>query len=562
MLNNVVFDPIKPDFDASFYPKPRLRTLNEFADGYRTWADNSGVAQELEGSLIRVVATNLKEIAKTPIPHGEFKGKPRFISEIVAKEIGVKPNPLPEEYNPLFSWARTSIQRAYATIAYHQGSSEYGSTQQQADLLKHGDLPPIFEEFLRSVMIEEGEHGFQMLAWLALEGGEQGLLFAEDLLARKANSKDRQLQQPLIEFNPMVQTLPEFAHYLDNQDRDGWSQLRNSRFNGSALYAGQMHFFLRQEARHMGAGERLIDWYLLARKIPMDLHLKMTWEWNAMSYRLHGNPYNSDGALTSYRLGIKNEIYPLDRKSRMPDFARIKEMHIPHREGKNGYKIIEVNESMNLKHLNGYSVSVLRNLLLMNNLKRSELLDKNQQKDMRDFLKKATEYVPDQQRSKIREAGIIPTAALSWRPEHLASVKDIESDPWYNMRGLYTDIFGNVIHNADEYKAYREKVALNKEDREKLRDITSKSDWIIDIKLDSKHNIYRYGVTKYNDEKDTQLFSFRVGKEPTNMKLFTVPQVFDIMKKEQNNEESKDIEETDGLEFLLSIHSDLVGRKN
>lgn len=424
MRSNVELNPEYPEFFAADLPRPNIESLEDFAQAYSWWADTSGVMEWVEGADMRVVAADLKERASEPISHGFYSGRPRFVSQSVAKLIGADEAPFPEDE---FSWLAGSVSSAFARLAYIQGSSEYASSQQQRDLIKQGHVPAILERYIRATIIEEGEHGIQMAGWLISESDtDLGKLLAEDLLARKADDPDPQVQQPLVEFNPMVTTLPEFAHYLDKQDRDGWSQLRCSVDSGSALYAGMMQFFLRQEARHMRSGEQVIEWYLLAERIPMDLHLKMEWEWNAISYRLHGVPYESSGALTQFQLGTKNPIYPLDGR------LRGSLLKIPHPDGEGGYKTIEVGPHMNLEHLNGFSVSVLRDVLRRNNARRTRLLSAKQRKEMTDFLKKVTHYVPDKVRDELLGDHPIPTAALSWRPDHLALE---QMDRWRHISG-------------------------------------------------------------------------------------------------------------------------------
>ncbi|MEE8586779.1 MAG: hypothetical protein V3T83_18205 [Acidobacteriota bacterium] len=548
MRTTVELNPQYPEFFATDLPRPNIESLEDFAEAYSWWAETSGVMEWVEGAEMRIVAADLLKRIEEPVSHGLYAGRPRFASRSLADKLGVGHVPFPEDSYP---WLMGSVSSAFARLAYIQGSSEYASSQQQRDLMRQGHVPAILERYIRATIIEEGEHGIQMAGWLISESeNDLGKLLAEDLLARKADHPDPQLQQPLVEFNPSVATLPEFAHYLDKQDRDGWSQLRCSVDNASALYAGMMQFFLRQEARHMRSGEQLIEWCLLGRKIPMELHLKMEWEWDAISYRLHGVPYGSSGALTQYQLGTKNPIYPLDGRYQGTRFR------IPHPDGPEGYKTIEVSPSMDLEHLNGYSVCVLRDVLRNNNRRRTKLLDDRQLKEMREFLSRLTQYVPDRQRKKLLEDHPIPTAALSWRPEHLALE---QMDRWRHISGYWTDVFGYPIPTEKEYREYRKLVELTEEDRQQIRQITAKPGWMIeDVKPDDRQDIYRTGPIEPRDS-DTVLHQWTVGKKRTNRTYFTMPQAMDLWSSKPGEEaQQKAFEYEDGYQTLLSLHDDLI----
>ncbi len=555
-MSSQVWNPDKPDFFAEILPQPNVTNIHDWSQAYEAWAERSGVLEWVQGARMRAVATNLRGLLEEPIAHGMFQGKRRFVSEHLAKKLGVPASPFPREG---YSWTAGPVPNVFAALAYTQGSSEFGSSQQQYQLLELGHVPPILDRYIRSTVIEEGEHGFQMAAWLLLElGGDLGGLLAEDLLARSAGSDDPKLQQPLVEFNPPVLTLPEFGHYLDKQDRDGWSQLQSSVDSANALYAGMMRFFLRQEARHMRSGEQVIDWYLRAGKIPMDLHIKMELGWDAITYRLHGNPLGSTGALTAYRLGTKNPIFPLARHARLPRYARMSSFAIPHPDKEGGYQVVELNEQMEPSNLNGYSVSVLRNILLMNNAKRSELLSPRQHAEMRHFLKTISHYVPDEQRKPIVEGGVIPTAALSWRPDHLAY--ELENDGWRHMRNYVTDVFGNPIPSMEEYRQYRELVELSDADRQRIRDITAEPGWMVEeVKPGSRGDVYSTGLVKPT-QNDTVLYEFTVGDEPRNRTIFTMPQAIERMRERDAAERSEPLqhESQDGLDFLHEVHGDLI----
>ncbi len=516
-----ILKPEKPDFFIDALPNPRIKDADDYMEAYKKWMEDYGWADHLQGAIIRAVVANGTELAREPIPHGIYAGRKRFLADQgIASKLRAEIEPYPLEI-PI--GARGPYLRLLAGLAYTQGSSEYGSSQQQKRLLETGHVPPWVEKILVSTVIEEGEHGYQMAYFLGQElgsaigtefGTRYGWGLAEDLLAREANHPDPAKQQPLVEFNPMVQTLPEFGHYMDKQDRDGWSQLMCSQHSASTVYAGMMRFFLRQEARHMKSGETVIEEYLRAGRIPMELHLKMEWEWDAIAYRLHGNPRGSKGAAQMYRLGMKNLIFPFDQ---LPRWTTMREFHLP---GKDGGVMIPVNNEMSLEDLNGYSVTVLRNKLADNNRKRSALLSDAQRAEMRAYLSRITQWCAPEQAEKIISSGEMPTAALSWRPEHLAFERQ---DPWHTLREHWTDVFGNPIPSFDEYKEYREKVGLSAADRARITDCTSTPGWITDeIKPWGAGDPYKSGILEPR-ESDTVLSQFTVGKPRVNRKIFTMP---------------------------------------
>jgi hypothetical protein len=166
-------------------------------------------------------------------------------------------------------------------------------------------------------------------------------------------------------------------------------------------------------------------------------------------------------------------------------------------------------------------MTVLRNVLAGNNGERSKLLSASQRADMRAFLEKVTQYVPKEERECLLASGEIPTAAISWRPAHLAYERN---DPWVYLREHWTDVFGNPIPSFEEYVAYRTTVELTHDDRERIRDCTSKKGWMSEeISPNGKGDIYRSGLVNPHPE-DTVLYQFTVGKPRVYRKIFTMPE--------------------------------------
>lgn len=549
----VVLNPNKPDFFAETFPKPNVKSMQDYAQAYIAWAYRSNVIGWVDGMTMRVVGHDLVKLTKEPIEHGIFLGSKRYISDRLAKLLGVDPVPYPETR---FSWLEGSVMQTQSVVAYHQGSSEFGSSQQQNQIKQLGYMPKIFEKYARYIIGEEGEHGIQMGYWLGMENGsDMAWLLVEDLLARIANSEDPNLQQPLVEFNPWVETLPEMGHYFDKQDRDGWSQLRNSRENANALYAAQMRYFLKQEGRHLHCGDQIIELYLKAGRIPMDLHLKMEWEWSARAYRLHGNPYNSGGALKYYQIGSKNPIYSLDRKG--PN-NEILTFSIPHPEGPNGYMTFQITPDLDKSNLNGYALAILRDILIDFNKKRSRMLSDEQRGQMKEYLKKVSMFVPDEARKEILESGMIPTAALSWRPYHLAFIPD----PWKHLDGYYTDVFGYPIPSREQYLEYRKLVDLAPEDREKIRELTKTPGWMVEFEPGNREDVYKEGQVE-PAKNDVVLFEFKVDpKLPTFKNLFTFPEAkrtWEAQMGPKAAEKPVEMKGTEGYQGLLDLYEDIVG---
>lgn len=545
------YDPHKPNFYAEAFPRPNIRSMDNYAEAYTRWAIDSGVFDWVEGTTLRAVATDMHLLTKEPVHYGLFKGKERFLHPHIAKLLGITPVGYPEDK---LSWlAGGTIRQTQNIIAYHQGSSEFGSSQQQNQLRKLGYMPPIFEKYARNVIGEEGEHGTQMGYWLGMTGGDFEWLLVEDLLARNANSDDPNLQQPLIEFNPPVETLPEMGHYFDKQDRDGWSKLVSSSDTADALYAGMMRYFLKQESKHLGSGQQIIELYLQAGRIPMDLHLKMEWEWSARAYRLHGNPYNSDGARRNFQIGSKNPILPWDRKG---PSGEILTFTMPHPKGKNGFITVQITPEMDPGHLNGYEATTVRKRIMgQNDGKRSGLLSDAQRVEMRAFLEKVTMHVPEPARSEILNSGKIPTAEISWRPYHLAFIED----PWPHLRGYFTDVFGYPIPTEREYFEYRKLVDITPQDREQILALTRTKGWMVEFEPGSRYDVYKDGQVQ-PDKDDIVLYEFKVGAPVQRFKvLFTFPQAMAKFESERPSQKSTSVTGSDGAQTLWDLHDDIVG---
>ncbi|MFN4182965.1 MAG: hypothetical protein ACK4G3_07170, partial [bacterium] len=414
-------------------PKPSIESPEDFRDLYNTWAERSGVMEIVQGREFRIIASDLNKLLNEEMFYGIYKGKKRFISERVAEILQVEPNPYPED---IIEELNASLLRRQLEIAYIQGSTEFASSQQQALLGKLGYMPECFRKWAHEVIVEEGEHGIQMAYWLLMEeGSELARLLVEDLYARVANAPDPEIQQPLREFNPPVLTLPEFAHYFAKQDLDGWSQLTQTKYNCSALYAGQMRFFLRQEGRHLSSGDQIIKGYILADRIPIRLHLKMEWKWEAIGYRLHGNPINSRGAELYYQFGIKYPLKPLEEGGTFT---------IPYPEDPTGFRTFEISPDMDKKNLNGLNLSIYREIFRRKNAYLTTYLTEKQRKEAKEFLAEVSRYAPESFRKNLLGEGrgaeefVLPTAQITWRPPHLAD--RIYNDPWPFLRGYMTDI--------------------------------------------------------------------------------------------------------------------------
>ncbi|MCH7760914.1 hypothetical protein IIA15_05860 [candidate division TA06 bacterium] len=553
-FKQVKLDPNKPNFAAEELPEPQMQSVEDIREIYLSWAERSEVMEVIRGREFRVIAVDLDKLIKEPIPHGIFAGKPRFISEGLAKRLGVKPVPYPVE---MWTWLNTTLLGRQMEIAYTQGSTEFASSQQQNLLESLGYMPDNFRKWAHEVIAEEGEHGIQMAYWLMTEDGSKlSKLLSEDLFARVSNSEEPDLQQPLREFNPPVLTLPEFAHYFTKQDLDGWSQLTQSKFNCSALYAGQMRFFLRQEGRHLSSGDNIIKAYIQAGRIPMRLHLKMEWKWEAIGYRLHGNPVNSGGAQMSYQLGIKGPLRSLDRGGSYT---------IPFPGEPNGFKTFDIHPEMDKRNLNGFNLSVFRDVVKSKNETISGMLTPKQQKEAKEFLKEVIRYVPDKVRKEMLGESkstqgefVIPTTAISWRPPHMAY--EIEDDPWPFMQGYTTDLFGYPIPSEKEYREYRELVDFNEEDQEEIRELTKTKGWMVETPVGSKGDVYKDGPVQPG-KNGTLLFHFKAEeKSPKFDKIFTFPQAVREYQKETKPSGKKkafELKGTDGFDTLLeALHPD------
>ena len=92
----VVLNPNKPDFFAETFPQPNVKSMQDYAQAYIAWAYRSNVIGWVDGMTMRVVGHDLVKLTKEPIEHGIFQGKQRYISDRLAKLLGVDPSPYPE----------------------------------------------------------------------------------------------------------------------------------------------------------------------------------------------------------------------------------------------------------------------------------------------------------------------------------------------------------------------------------------------------------------------------------------------------------------------------------
>ncbi|MCI0531602.1 MAG: hypothetical protein L0Y74_06625, partial [candidate division Zixibacteria bacterium] len=53
------YDPHKPNFYAEAFPRPNIRSMDDYAEAYTRWAIDSGVFDWVEGTTLRAVATDM-----------------------------------------------------------------------------------------------------------------------------------------------------------------------------------------------------------------------------------------------------------------------------------------------------------------------------------------------------------------------------------------------------------------------------------------------------------------------------------------------------------------------
>lgn len=87
----------------------------DLAEAYALWAKRSDVNSHVMGMRFQIVGHNLAKLLDTPIPRDPhlpreedtiYAGKRRFISEAVARMLGIEPNPYPDNE---FSWLEGAL---------------------------------------------------------------------------------------------------------------------------------------------------------------------------------------------------------------------------------------------------------------------------------------------------------------------------------------------------------------------------------------------------------------------------------------------------------------------
>ena len=143
------------------------------------------------------------------------------------------------------------MRDALINMIVYQGDTEFASVEQQRYLFE--SAPTDWDRrAITRVMIEEMRHGWQMCALLVDHFGYSGKVEAQKMLERRAFENKRLLGA----FNVDVDNWMDFFTYTDFVDRDGKFQLQMFKYSAFAPLGRSMSYMLREEAFHMGTGQR------------------------------------------------------------------------------------------------------------------------------------------------------------------------------------------------------------------------------------------------------------------------------------------------------------------
>ncbi len=203
----------------------------------------------------------------------------------------------------------------------YQGDTEFGSVEQQRNLLKTAPSDYDRQSALK-IMREEMRHGTQMSYLLVKYFGSSGKLEAQKLLERRAFDNTRLLGA----FNQDVQDWLDFYCYTEMVDRDGKYQLTMLNHSGFKPLGASMSPMLQEEFYHLLTGHTGLTRVVRAGKVPINLIQKYINKWFSVALDLFGVD-NSSSAYWFYVWGLKGRYdegkspEPADR-DRLNELAR------------------------------------------------------------------------------------------------------------------------------------------------------------------------------------------------------------------------------------------------
>jgi 1,2-phenylacetyl-CoA epoxidase catalytic subunit len=269
---------------------PRIGAFGEWVGLFEDWRKEVGVNTGDTGPFR--FEPLYGAIETTEIQFGHYKGQRKWekVSEIPTQNM------------------RDSL----LNIIVYQGDTEFASVEQQRCLLE--TAPTDWDRrAIARVMVEEMRHGLQMCSLLIEHFGHTGKIEAQKMLERRAYDSKRLLNA----FNEKVDNWMDFYAYTDFVDRDGKFQLKMLEYSAFAPLGRSSSYMLREEAFHLGIGDKGLRRIIAAGVLPPWLMQKYFNKWISECYDLFGTDHSST-AHWAYVWGLKGR-YDEPENSQQPD---------------------------------------------------------------------------------------------------------------------------------------------------------------------------------------------------------------------------------------------------
>jgi benzoyl-CoA 2,3-dioxygenase component B len=277
----------------------RISTFDDWTDYFRQWQRDIGLdTAKFDDYKFEV---KFGEVASDIIEFGDYAGRAKW--ETVLQ--------IPDQ----------RVRDTLLHLITYQGDTEFGSVEQQRNLLKTAPSDYDLQSALK-IMREEMRHGTQMSYLLVKYFGSSGKLEAKKLLDRRAFQDTRLLGA----FNQEVTDWLDFYCYTELVDRDGKYQLTMLSHSAFKPLAASMKPMLQEEFYHLLTGHTGLSRVIKARKVPIELIQKHLNKWFSVALDLFGVDASSS-AYWFYVWGLKGRYDeataqgPADR-DRLNELAR------------------------------------------------------------------------------------------------------------------------------------------------------------------------------------------------------------------------------------------------
>ncbi|MBI3268122.1 MAG: hypothetical protein HYZ53_03805 [Planctomycetes bacterium] len=448
---------------------PEFRGFDDFRE-YALWYlhDVGMTVPEILGHELRIVHA---AAPTAEIEFGDWAGRPKWRG----------PKDLPGG-----EWNSRDALAILANLGNIQGDTEFGSNELQVGLWD--TAPSDYDrKVLLSVMNEEFRHGWQMAHFeLEVLGSEEARVAARTLLERRAGAQGN--ERLLGAFNQKIFNWIGMYSFLEFMDRDGGSQLNLLQRSSVEALAQSMSFMLREEHRHLKAGEQGYERMLEGGRLPIDLLQKYVNLYAPLGYDLHGGE-RSTNALIYWRLGLKG-FYPSSDDYLTGPASAVIDEHLfadlrlrEHERAAYGYRFLDLDldgaaQDINKELLNSITVTFYRRSLV---------------KHFERFNRLILEHYPPG----------TPKLVLPSLRFHRAAPSIYAGERY--------DIHGSPIEGEREYEAYLEANLPGAADSERLSEVFARPDWIARTRQDvfARADMLKSGdraswSTRFGDRRPTR----------------------------------------------------------